>query len=57
MLIISGVDLDLLEEQRKVLNSLLGDEEVLAHLAEDEIEALEGIGQMLDYFSDNRGEA
>jgi len=49
-LVIEKVDLDLLEKQRKVLNKFLCTQSGV--LTDDEVEALEGLANMLDEWSD-----
>ena len=53
-LIINNVDLDLLEQQRLMLSVVLDRLNITPGVTPDEIEALEGILNMLDSWSDNR---
>ena len=51
-LIIEGVDLEQLEQQRKLLNNFLFVSDSCEVLTDDEEEALQGIANMLDSWSD-----
>ena len=57
-LTIPNVDLNMLEEQRLTVNQWLAGGAagwIKEFVTDDEIGALEGILNMLDYWSDNRG--
>jgi len=53
-LTIEKVDLELLDKQRKILNKFLFVSDSCEVLTDDEVEALEGLANMLDDWSDQR---
>jgi len=53
-LTIEKVDLELLDKQRKVLNKFLFVGDSCEVLTDEEVEALEGLANMLDEWSDQR---
>jgi hypothetical protein len=53
-LLITGVDLDLLEEQRLIMGTYLCEPATIGQLTDEQWQALLGISNMLDEWSDER---
>lgn len=53
-LVIPGVDFDMLEYQRKMLIGILIDTNKCIHMSQEQVDALDGLLNMLDAWSDAR---